>query len=260
MRKLTAENSIHNGHRARMRAKLLAHGQRIFDTYELLEMLLYYVIPYKDTNPTAKHLLEAFGNLDGVLSAGKDELLSIPGIGERTAEFIAMFDELDSLIGAEIISENAIRLDNYDNVGEYLVKYFHGNREAGVAVILLDNDFRIISVRHINERYNSAAVRPKLFIDMVISTNASVVITAQNKYYGAAFPTVYDRETTKMITSALRDMNILHAEHYVISGKRYNGILNRFSCSFAQYPAMEEFFASKDNSLCRLSDKEEGEQ
>ena len=61
MEKFIAENKIHAGHRSRMKHKLISHGQHIFDTYELLEMLLYYVIPYKDTNPISKNLLYAFG-------------------------------------------------------------------------------------------------------------------------------------------------------------------------------------------------------
>ena len=35
-----SDDRIHEGHRGRMRAKLRAYGQSIFDTYELLEMLL----------------------------------------------------------------------------------------------------------------------------------------------------------------------------------------------------------------------------
>ena len=52
--KLDNNSLIHLGHRQRMKDKLSNHGARIFDTYELLEMLLYNVIPYKDTNPIAK--------------------------------------------------------------------------------------------------------------------------------------------------------------------------------------------------------------
>ena len=87
-------DNVHQGHRQRMRAKLYTHGDRIFDTYELLEMLLYYVIPYKDTNPISKRLLERFGSLDGVLSARKNELAEIDGIGERAAGLISAVGEL----------------------------------------------------------------------------------------------------------------------------------------------------------------------
>ena len=63
------DEKLHVGHRARMRRKFLSYGSRIFDTYELLEMLLYHAIPYKDTNPVAKRLLMEFGSLEGVLTA-----------------------------------------------------------------------------------------------------------------------------------------------------------------------------------------------
>ena len=80
MEKFILDENIHDGHRGRMRAKLLSHGRSIFDTYELLEMLLYGTIPYKDTNPIAKRLLDRFGSLDGVLCAEEDELCSVETI------------------------------------------------------------------------------------------------------------------------------------------------------------------------------------
>ena len=83
------DEKMHSGHRSRMREKFLTHGARIFDTYELLEMLLYYTIPYKDTNPIAKRLLMEFGSLEGVLTASPEELARVSGIGERAAELLA---------------------------------------------------------------------------------------------------------------------------------------------------------------------------
>ena len=74
MEKYIDDDKIHQGHRSRMREKLSQHGQFIFDTYELLEMLLYQTILYRDTNPIAKNLLYAFGGLDGVFNAPMDSL------------------------------------------------------------------------------------------------------------------------------------------------------------------------------------------
>lgn len=85
------DKGLHDGHRGRMREKLLMHGARVFATYELLEMLLYYVIPYKDTNPVAKRLMAEFGTLDGVLCATKTALMSVSGVGERVADFLLGF-------------------------------------------------------------------------------------------------------------------------------------------------------------------------
>ena len=59
---MTEESSLHTGHRQRMREKLLSYGSDVMQSHELLEMLLYYVIPYKNTNPIAKRLILEFGN------------------------------------------------------------------------------------------------------------------------------------------------------------------------------------------------------
>ena len=100
MDKLLTDDQIYKGHRSRMRTKLLTHGQRIFDTYELLEMLLYIVVPYKDTKPIAKRLLALFGDLDGVFSASTEDLMQVNGIGERASEFISLVGGLTDVIGA----------------------------------------------------------------------------------------------------------------------------------------------------------------
>lgn len=62
------------GHRSRMRLKILSKGAAILEDYEILEVLLYSIIPRKDTKPVAKQLLNQFGSLQNVLMANKDEL------------------------------------------------------------------------------------------------------------------------------------------------------------------------------------------
>lgn len=62
-------DGIHEGHRARMKKKLLENGERSLADHELLEVLLYYAIPRRDTNELAHRLLKQFGSLRGVLSA-----------------------------------------------------------------------------------------------------------------------------------------------------------------------------------------------
>ena len=142
------DKDIHKGHRARMRAKLEAYGPRIFDTYELLEMLLYYAIPYRDTNPIAKRLLAAFGSLDGVLSASKEELAKVDGIGEKCAELI-------TLVGRVIVEDMSLSarrpvrvFDDYHDTGRFLVSHFEESG-ASVCMMMLDSGMRLIGIEDI---------------------------------------------------------------------------------------------------------------
>ena len=60
---------IHDGHRARKKEQFIQTGLDSFADHEALELLLFYAIPRRDTNPTAHLLLQKFGSLEGVFSA-----------------------------------------------------------------------------------------------------------------------------------------------------------------------------------------------
>lgn len=219
------DKRIHEGHRQRMRHKLFAHGQRIFDTYELLEMLLYHVIPYKDTNPIAKRLLCAFGSLDGVLSAARESLLEVSGVGERTADFLCSVGQLSHVIGAELLPEVKSEFSSYDKAGEFLVRHFSTVSGPEVVAMLLDNNMRLLEIKTIcNLDYESAGVRPKLFIDAAVSAGAAAVITAHNHPAGMTFVSHGDRITNYAVSDALEIAGVVHAEHFVICGESYTGI------------------------------------
>ena len=243
------EELIHKGHRQRMRAKFFSHGPSIFDTYELLEMLLYYSIPYKDTNPLSKKLLMRFGGLDGVLCASREELLEVSGVGERTADLIASLNEVTAVIGAELSDGNSLTFDDHLAVGEYLASYFEEHREALFAVVLLDNDMRLIEVKSYEDRdYNSATVNARFFIELALKSNASVVITAQNKYYGVPVALPQDRETTKMVSAALSELKINHLEHYIVSGKSFSGTVSTISKGLLRSEGVERFIKTREKS------------
>ena len=245
------DSRIHEGHRERMRKKLLKHGQEIFDTYELLEMLLYHVIPYKDTNPISKRLLCAFGSLDGVFTATKDELTKVSGVGERAAEFIVEVGKLGSIIGAEITPENDGCFSSYESVGEFFVEMFWGMEEKCVGAMFLDSSMRLLSAKKLcNLDYASAGVKAKLFIDEAVRSRASVIISAHNHPFGPFYPSQGDRATNNSITDALNMAGLVHAEHYIVSGKNYAGIgsLKNFTSKLSQMPMLTEFLNSKKST------------
>ena len=72
--------AIHDGHRQRLKERFLKEGLDNFDELYVLELLLFYCVPRKDTNPIAHNLLERFGSLTGVFSASLEELESVPNV------------------------------------------------------------------------------------------------------------------------------------------------------------------------------------
>ena len=259
---IVVDSNVHGGHRGRMRSKLLSHGQKIFDTYELLEMLLYYAIPYKDTNPIAKNLLAKFGGLDGVFLAEKDELTSVPGIGNATADFLRSIAKLEAFLDVPIGSRVRCDFSDYHAVGRYLVDHFSENEGVSVVAMFLDNNMRLLSIEKMYDvDYSSGGVKGGKFLDAAIRRSASVVITAHCHPHGPFYPTPGDRETDRIVSEALDMAGILHAEHFIICGNKYAGIssVKNFTAKFSQFPAIDSFINSKNvsSSAFKCGDTEE---
>lgn len=244
---MTEESSLHTGHRQRMREKLLSYGSDVMQSHELLEMLLYYVIPYKNTNPIAKRLILEFGNLENVFSASKEELCRVNGVGEGIAEFLKAVADF---IGEKNKTAEAVTFDDYSLVGEFLVDKLSSEKTSKTAALLFDNKMRLLSFSVISEHdYSSAAVKPQAFVDKAIKLRAAVVVTAHTHPYGPLFPTAGDMATNISISSALSLAGITHLEHYIISGKKYMGISNKLSISFLQSPELDRFYRSREKIL-----------
>ena len=57
------------GHRNRMRGRLLGFGPDALADHEMLEMLLFLALPRRDTKPIARELLTRFGGFGPVVAA-----------------------------------------------------------------------------------------------------------------------------------------------------------------------------------------------
>ena len=80
--------SIHKGHRQRLKERFAQEGLDNFTDVQALELALFYVLPRRDTNPIAHALLDHFGSLDQVLDAPVEEMAKVPGVGESAAVFL----------------------------------------------------------------------------------------------------------------------------------------------------------------------------
>lgn len=96
------------GHRGRLRTKLIARGAGAGDDYELLETLLFAFIPRKDVKPIAKALLKEFGSVSAVLATEPDKLMAVNGIGEKVAAYIKTVAELAARAAREEIKSRPI--------------------------------------------------------------------------------------------------------------------------------------------------------
>ena len=88
------KESSHKNHRSRLKTKVKNHGLECLAYHEVLELLLTYTIPRKDTNPTAHKLIEYFGSFSNVLDANYHDLLKVDGVGPESALFLNFLSQL----------------------------------------------------------------------------------------------------------------------------------------------------------------------
>lgn len=107
-----AQKNVHGGHRKRLRDRAMQEGLSSFDPHQIVEMLLFHVIPRQDTSEIAHHLVDRFGSVDGVLHASETELMETPGVGKKAACWLASLGGLITAYG-ELCAEDRARISNY---------------------------------------------------------------------------------------------------------------------------------------------------
>ena len=87
-------NSVHDGHRERLRKRFLKEGLDNFQPHEILELILFYSIPRRNTSELAHNLINHFGSFSAVLDAPVEALTQVNGISTQSAVLISMLSQV----------------------------------------------------------------------------------------------------------------------------------------------------------------------
>ena len=90
------DKQLHKGHRQRMRERFVLSKRDFysFHEHEVLEMLLFFCFPQKNSNEIAHKLVNKFGSIENVLNASSDELCEVENISKTTAAHLKYFGAL----------------------------------------------------------------------------------------------------------------------------------------------------------------------
>lgn len=217
--------NVHEGHRVRLKNKFLQNGFDGFEHHNILELLLFYSIPRKDTNEIAHELLNHFGSLKNVFNAEFKDLIAVKGISENSATLIKMIPKIAQEYMNDSLKEGNI-FDSASKIGRYFVNKYLGEKTEIVYAMLLSNNFELISVVKIHEgSVNSAQIHARKIVDAVIKHNASMVVLAHNHPNGTVCPSHEDINTTADLMSLLKTLDINLIEHFVIAGNEYSTVI-----------------------------------
>jgi len=213
--------SIHEGHRDRLRKRFREEGLEAFTDIQALELLLFYCIPRKDTNPIAHELLHRFGTLAGVLEAPAAELKKVPGIGDVGADLLTMMLPLFRFY--RVSKQNKLEIiHDVRNYGQILMDQLADKRNEEVYLLCMDAKCKMLSCKKVGEgSVNSAAVPIRRIVEMALAVNATSVVLAHNHPSGIAVPSEDDIRTTYRLAIALGAVDIQLVDHIVVADDDY---------------------------------------
>ena len=234
-------NNLHNGHRARMRERVQNGGLQTLADHELLEMLLYYTQPRRDTNETAHALIEECGSLCSVLESPTEKLCRVQSVGDSSALYLKLLGELSRRYAiARLNAEKKpmqMQYDSKEKLAAYLFPRFFGRRTEQLLALLFDNSMHMLDCFCAGEgSINSVQVSVRAIAQRAYARNASCVILAHNHPDGIATPSAEDIRLTRDFSNALSLLDIALAEHFVFAEKTY-------------FPIMEHYFNSIDQNV-----------
>jgi DNA repair protein RadC len=208
---------MHEGHRQRMMQRYMSGGLEGFEEHEILELLLYSVLPRVDTNPVAHRLIGRFGSLAAVLEAPPEELEQVEGVGVKAAAFLSMFPDLlrayeKSRIGARPV------IRSIKDACDYAKALLFGKPFEQFYAVWLGTQGRVIHCERISE---GSITESPVYVSKVAAAalrqRAAKGFIAHNHPGGSVQPSRADIETTHSILRALSVLGIELIDHIIVS-------------------------------------------
>ena len=208
---------VHDQHRQRVRRRFLESGLNGFADHEVLELLLYYAIPRRDTNPIAHALVDRFGNLHGVLNAPLEILQQVAGVGESAAILLRL-TALAAQKADLAAAEKDIILDNTRSLGVYLLRLFSQERNEAVYELCLDRKGKLLVCKRLGEGSASGVwLDVRKLVENALLSGATYVVLAHNHPSGVALPSPDDHAATERAQAALAAIQVELRDHIIVA-------------------------------------------
>ncbi len=222
LKKLSQFQNKALGHRERVKKKFWEKGSESFSDEDLLELLLFFGIPRKDTRAIARELLKKFqGKMDYVLDAPKEKLLEIPGLGPNAILPLKVVHEVAKrYLRARI--ENPQYLKSPKEVYEFLLYELKREKKEVFIVIYLSNDNRVLQIERLFEgTVSESVVYPREVFGRAYELGASKLILAHNHPSGNLNPSEEDKKITRLLILGGLLLNLKIIDHLILGKDSY---------------------------------------
>ncbi len=212
----------YHGHRKRLKERYLKNGISGLNEYEIIELLLFYSIPVKDTKPVAKELLKKFKNIKGIFhNLDSKKILEVKGFGENSLILFKLINDLYSIIATQEIFKIKV-LDNLEKVIKYAKASLGNKKKEVLKVLCLNSKNEIIKDVTVDSgTENEVYIYPRKIVKIALDYNSTAVILIHNHPSGNVKPSKSDIEITRKLKNLLNNIGITLHDHIIISSDKY---------------------------------------
>ena len=207
-------------HRARLRHRFNEGGAAAMPDYELLELVLFQLMPRQDVKPLARTLIDTFGDFNRVLSAPRDRLKDVKGVG---AEIITGLKIVEAaahrMARAKIMQRHVI--SSWDSVLDYCHTVMAHRETEQFRILFLDRkNVLIADEEQAKGTVDHVPVYPREVVKRALELNASAIILVHNHPSGDPTPSDSDIQMTAQIDAAAKALGITVHDHLIIGKSR----------------------------------------
>ncbi|GAB6057074.1 RadC family protein [Desulfonatronum parangueonense] len=208
------------GHRKRLKARLAENSQGLAD-YEVMELLLGYALPRRDTKQLAKEMLTRFGSLRGIYSARPNELETVPGMSPSVLVLLDVWREFWGRVQEGAVQERLV-FSHPRTVADFAIARLGHELTEQFWVALVDNKNRLVQWRQVSRgTVDQTPVYPREILRMVLHHQASGMILVHNHPGGDPKPSVQDQELTRKMQRAAQEMDVRVLDHIIVTESDY---------------------------------------
>ena len=215
-------DSLHKGHRERLRKKALKNGLENLEPHEVLELLLFHAIPRHDTNPIAHKILNKYnGDLSRVFGADMDELKKVDGVGDNAAFLIHMLPQFMRIMNSSKW-EKGVTLGTSDEMGAFALDLCTGLKRECFCVVCLDSNRKLLTYDIMEYgTVNEVNLYLRKIVEYAIKENAVNVILIHNHPNGSVLPSPADKRNTIRIADALSSLATTVVDHIIVADNTF---------------------------------------
>jgi len=198
------------------REKMMLRGAAALSDAELLAVVLGTGGRGRGVLHMSQALLERFGNLQGVLAANRNELLSEPGMGTAKYSVLQASLELARRYAQQQLQRGDV-LSSPEHAQQFLQCHLRDASREVFSCLFLDSQHALICCEDLFwGTLDGAAVYPREVVRRALECQAAAVIFAHNHPSGVAQPSAADRRITERLQAALALVDIRVLDHIIV--------------------------------------------